>query len=145
MGEVYLTAGQNLNRKVALRVLPPEFERDSDCLARIRREATLAAVLDQLKAEIDAYRQGGRHAGMFPERWLPAAFAVLGEAFTEQNRMLNSTLKVVRGRVVEAYRDRINFLYTPEGKDPHNPQNRSVISRLFKRHHRDSENLHTAG
>jgi long-chain acyl-CoA synthetase len=86
--------------------------------------------LDLLKAEIDAYRQGGRYAGIFPERWLPAAIAVLGEGFTEQNRMLNSTLKVVRGRVVEAYRDRINFLYTPEGKDLHNSQNREVIGRL---------------
>jgi long-chain acyl-CoA synthetase len=88
------------------------------------------AALDLLRAEINAYRQGGRHAGMFPERWLPAALAVLGEGFTEQNLMLNSTLKVVRGRVVEAYRDRINFLYTPEGKDLHNSQNKAVISRF---------------
>ncbi len=84
-------------------------------------------VLDLLEGEINAYRPGGRHAGLFPERWLPAAIAVLAEGFTEQNHMLNSTLKVVRGRVVEHYRDRIAYLYTPEGKNIRNPQNRSAL------------------
>jgi len=81
-------------------------------------------------AEIDEYRQGGRYAGLFPERWLPSAVAVLGEPFTEQNRMLNSTLKVVRARVTEAYRGRIDYLYTPEGKAIRNPLNRQVVSAL---------------
>jgi len=64
---------------------------------------------------------------MFPERWLPAAFAVLEEGFTEQNLLLNSTLKVVRGRVVERYRDLISFLYTPEGKNVFNERNRTAL------------------
>ncbi len=86
------------------------------------------SVLDLLEREIDEYRQHGRHAGLFPERWLPSAIAVLEEGFTEQNRMLNSTLKVVRGRVAEHYRDRIAYLYTPEGKNIHNSQNRVAIA-----------------
>ncbi len=88
------------------------------------------AALDLLKAEIDAYRQGGRYGGIFPERWLPAAVGLLAEGFTEQNRMLNSTLKVVRGRVVEAHKDLIAFLYAPEGKDIHNLRNMAVLRKM---------------
>ena len=88
------------------------------------------AALRLLEAEIAAYREGGRHAGMFPARWLPAAVAVLGEGFTEQNHFLNSSMKMVRGRITEYYRTRIDHLFTPEAKDIVNPQNRTIISRL---------------
>ncbi len=66
---------------------------------------------------------------MFPERWLPSAIAVLGEGFTEQNGFLNSTLKKVRGKIVDFYRNRIDFMYTSEGKDVRNHQNRTIIKR----------------
>jgi long-chain acyl-CoA synthetase len=89
------------------------------------------AVLNLLQEEIDAYRQGGQYAGQFPERWLPATFAVLEEGFTENNGMLNSTLKVVRGRVFAAYKERIQHLCTPEGKNIFNDQNRGVLLKLF--------------
>jgi long-chain acyl-CoA synthetase len=88
------------------------------------------AALSLLEAEIDAYRQGGRYAGMFPERWLPSAIGILEQPFTEQNHLLNSTLKVVRWRVTEHYRERIDFLYTPEGKNLHNSPNRESIRRF---------------
>jgi long-chain acyl-CoA synthetase len=88
------------------------------------------SALSLIGKEIEAYRKGGRHAGMFPERWLPSAFAILDEGFTEQNHLLNSTLKVVRWRVAEIHKDRLAFLYTPEGKNPHNALNRGCIRRL---------------
>ena len=88
------------------------------------------AVLRLVEAEISKYREGGERAGMFPGRWLPSAVAVLGEGFTEQNHMLNSTLKMVRGKIVEYYRSRIDYLYTPEGRSILNEQNRTIVSRL---------------
>lgn len=80
-------------------------------------------MLKKIQAEIDEYRPSGKHAGMFPERWLPAAVAVLPEPFTEQNRMVNSTMKIVRGKVEEFYADRIEYAYTPEGKNLLNEKN----------------------
>lgn len=90
------------------------------------------AALRLLEDQIKAYKTGGRYAGQFPERWLPSAFAVLGEGFTEQNRMLNSTLKMVRGRITEFYKNRMDFLFTPEGKEVCNHQNRTIVRRLFE-------------
>jgi long-chain acyl-CoA synthetase len=88
------------------------------------------AALRLLKGEIDAYRPGGKHAGMFPERWLPSTFAVLEESFTEQNRFLNSTLKMVRGRIEETYRDRVVELHGTEGTNVCTAKNREAIRRL---------------
>ena len=47
---------------------------------------------------------------MFPERWLPATFAVLSEPFTEQNQMINSTMKMVRGKIEKAYAARLEYI-----------------------------------
>jgi long-chain acyl-CoA synthetase len=87
-------------------------------------------VLKLIESEINQYKAGGTYAGEFPERWLPAAIAVLGEGFTEQNHFLNSTLKMVRGKITEFYKDRIDFLYTAEGKDICNHQNKMIIKRM---------------
>ncbi len=81
------------------------------------------AQLDIIQNEIDAYRKGGKHAGMFPENWLPKAVAVLPEAFTEQNHLVNSTMKIVRGKVENYFADRIEYAYTAEGKNLYNEKN----------------------
>jgi long-chain acyl-CoA synthetase len=73
------------------------------------------AVLRLLEEEVAAYRPGGARAGMFPERWLPTKLAVLDEPFTEQNGMLNSTLKMVRGKIEERHRDLLVQLHRVEG------------------------------
>ncbi len=86
--------------------------------------------LKLLEGEVARYREGGEYAGLFPGKWLPAAIAVLGEGFTEQNRFLNSTLKMVRGRISEHYKPRLDYLFTPEAKDICNKQNLTILSRL---------------
>lgn len=81
------------------------------------------AALEKLEKEIAKYKRGGEFEGMFPERWLPSAFAVLPEPFTEQNQMINSTMKMVRGKIEKAYADRIEYVYTAEGKQTLNAKN----------------------
>jgi len=46
MGEVYLAMDTKLNRKVALKFLPPHLCQDEDCRKRFTREAQAAAGLD---------------------------------------------------------------------------------------------------
>jgi len=85
------------------------------------------AMLQQIQDEIDAYRKGGKHEGMFPENWLPKAIAVLPEAFTEQNHLVNSTMKIVRGKVEKYFADRIEYAYTQEGKNLFNEKNMAAL------------------
>jgi long-chain acyl-CoA synthetase len=84
------------------------------------------AMLQKIQDEVNEYRNG-KFAGMFPEQWLPKAIAVLPEAFTEQNHMVNSTMKIVRGKVEEFYADRIEYAYTPEGKELMNEKNMASL------------------
>ena len=84
-------------------------------------------MLNIIQGEVDSYRKGGSHAGIFPERWLPSAVGICDEEFTIQNRMLNSTSKIVRGKVEEHYADLLAFLYTAEGKNIVNPRNIAAL------------------
>jgi long-chain acyl-CoA synthetase len=79
--------------------------------------------LDKLQLEINEYKKGGKYEGLFPERWLPAAVAVIGEPFTEQNGLVNSTMKIMRGKVEERYASRIEDLYASGAKSIVNKEN----------------------
>ena len=85
-------------------------------------------VLNKLQREINEYRKGGKYEGMFPERWLPAAIAVIGEPFTEQNGLVNSTMKIMRAKVEERYADRIEDLYLSGAKNIDNENNIQALS-----------------
>ena len=92
-------------------------------------DAGQKAVIKLIENEINEYRSGA-YAGMFPTKWLPATFAILGEGFTEQNKFLNTTLKMVRGRITEFYKARLDYMFEPEGKDIYNHQNKTIVSRF---------------
>lgn len=87
------------------------------------KEAQLALI----QKDIDSYRKGGAHAGQFPEKWLPAAVVVCEEPWSEANGLVNSTAKVVRGKVEKYFEKRIEYAYTPEGKQLVNPQNLKAL------------------
>ena len=73
--------------------------------------------------ELNHYRKHGHYGHMFPHRWLPAAIGILPAAFTEDNQMLNSTMKMVRGKITNNYKQLIDFLYTSDGKDLYHKYN----------------------
>lgn len=83
--------------------------------------------LKKLESEVGKFKKGGVFEGRFPERWLPSAIAVLPEPFTEQNQMINSTMKMVRGKIEKAYQHRIDALYTAEGKKLETQENLSAL------------------
>ena len=85
------------------------------------------AALIKIQEIINDYKTNGIYAGEYPERWLPAAIAVLPEAFTEQNLLLNSSMKMVRGKIEERYKDRLDNLYTAEGKNMINSSNLEAL------------------
>ena len=82
-------------------------------------------------SEIAKYRSGGAFANEFPDRWVPAVIAIADQPFTEQNGLVNSTMKVVRNKVEKAFEDAISHAYTPEGKAVDNARNVASMRQLL--------------
>jgi serine/threonine protein kinase/tetratricopeptide (TPR) repeat protein len=61
MGDVYLAEDTRLNRKVALKFLPPHLCQDEDCRSRFKREAQAAAKLNH--PNIVTIHEVGEHRG----------------------------------------------------------------------------------
>ncbi len=91
----------------------------------------LEQLLKAIEKEVNVFRTGGHFEDMFPQRWLPSAIAILDQAFTEDNQLLNSTLKMVRPKITERYAERIEFLYTPEAKNMLNSKNIESLRKIL--------------
>lgn len=90
------------------------------------------AALEIIQNEVNEYKKGGKYEGMFPERWLPTTIAVLPYAFTTDNKMLNATMKMVRGQVCEHFAKELEFIYTPAAKDISNEMNLNAMDAWYK-------------
>lgn len=88
------------------------------------------AITTLLENEVNEYRTNGKYGKMFPQRWLPVALGILEEGFTEENGLMNSTMKIVRGKIMDRYMDLIEFLYTPDAKDISNESNLEEIEKM---------------
>jgi long-chain acyl-CoA synthetase len=88
------------------------------------------AVTTLLENEVNEYRTNGRYGNMFPQRWLPVAIGILEEGFAEENGLMNSTMKIVRGKIMDKYSELIDYLYTPNAKDVSNERNIEEIEKM---------------
>ena len=84
-----------------------------------------------LAGEIAKYRNGGVYGNEFPDRWVPAVVTFADEAFTEQNGLVNSTMKVVRNKVEKHFASNIEHAYTAEGKVVDNEKNIASLKRIL--------------
>ena len=110
------TVGLVVPNKEAIKILVKEHG------LNLEDEQTHHRILSIINEEINHFRKGGKHSGEFPERWLPSAIAVLDENFNEQNKMMNSTMKIVRNKIYENYKARIDDLYKSDAKNMANPE-----------------------
>ena len=94
-------------------------------------EAVTAAI-EIIQKEINEYKKGGKYEGEFPERWLPATVAILPEALSTDNKMLNATMKMVRDKVTAHYAKELEFLYTSGAKNIVNEMNIEAIKNWMK-------------
>ncbi len=88
------------------------------------------AVLTLIEDEVDEYRTNGKYGSMFPQRWLPVSLGILDEGFTEENGLMNSTMKIVRGKIMDKYQDLIDYLYTPDAKVITNERNIEEVEKM---------------
>ncbi len=85
------------------------------------------ATLQIISDEINAYKKGGKFENMFPERWLPSSVIILQEAFTQDNTLLNGSMKMVRGKILDYFNKELEFVYSPAAKNIENEINFEAI------------------
>ena len=90
-----------INRELAKKELEPN------------KENYVQEALGLINQEIQAYREGGKYADMFPSRWIPTSVVILPESMNEDNQLLNSSLKMARGKVEKHFAEQMKFIYTP--------------------------------
>jgi long-chain acyl-CoA synthetase len=90
----------------------------------------IRAIINLIESEVNEYRTNGKFGNMFPQRWLPVAIGILEESFTEDNGLMNSTMKIVRGKIMEKYQQLIDYLYTPDAKAVTNERNVEQVEKM---------------
>lgn len=88
------------------------------------------AVINLIENEVNEYRTNGKYGNMFPQRWLPVAIGILEEGFNEDNGLMNSSLKIVRGKIMDKCQDLIEYLYTPDAKAVTNERNIEQVQKM---------------
>jgi long-chain acyl-CoA synthetase len=89
-------------------------------------------LLDALRESLYSFQSDPAYTRKFPSQWIPSTFQVLEEHFTEENRMVNSSMKVVRYKVFEHFADRLETMYADDGQDHRNERNRQAVRSLFQ-------------
>jgi long-chain acyl-CoA synthetase len=67
-------------------------------------------IIDLIKTDISAFKDHPEYSHI-PVQWRPSSFAIIPVAFDESNGLINSTMKLVRHKVREFYKTRIDEIY----------------------------------
>ncbi len=88
---------------------------------------TARQVLELVEKDLLSFKE--REPGRIPLQWVPAAFEIIPKDFSEEDKLINSTMKLVRHKVTDLYQERINSMY--EDKNTLNERNLKAIEELF--------------
>jgi long-chain acyl-CoA synthetase len=114
----YTTALISINTEKLKKMLDHEENMEDQALEIIRKE------VNQIRHDHSLSKE-------FPVRWMPSVFAILEEGFNEQNKFINSTMKMVRPKITEHYNDLIESMYDKEGKKNIEVHNKSVLAKIL--------------
>lgn len=88
-------------------------------------------LLGALKDEFFRFRNDPK-AKKVQGAWVPAAFQIVPKPFNEKEGTINSSVKLVRYRVAELYKDLLDYSYSKEGSTTHNQRNLDTLRQMFK-------------
>jgi long-chain acyl-CoA synthetase len=88
-------------------------------------------LIQLIEKDIQNFKSHPSYKDQFPDIWIPNYFVIANEAFTEQNLMINSTLKMVRHKVLENYKTAVEALYNQESSKNNNPHNLNIAGKYF--------------
>ena len=89
-------------------------------------------IIQQIKNELLLFNLQPEFKGKFPSKWIPSQFQIIEEDFSEENKMVNSTLKMVRHKITETYQNRIDLMYGDNALKTGLEENEKVVKLLFK-------------
>ena len=68
------------------------------------------AILELIRKDITSFRNHPDYS-YIPSQWSPSSFALIAKPFDEADGLINSTMKLVRHKVRDFYRTRIDEMY----------------------------------
>lgn len=92
----------------------------------------LNRIIAMIRDDITAFAKHPDYSGISAQ-WRPSSFAVIPGAFDESSGLINSTMKLMRHKVCDAYRARIDELYAAGLADPALPGNRDALKSILKK------------
>jgi len=106
---------------------------DDDQVKKLIKEhhpKTREDLLELIKESFYSFRSDPSYKNMVPLNWTPATFQIVPEAFSEKDGLINSTMKLVRYKVVEKYSELIEYIYS-EGSSYKNNRNLEALSKYL--------------
>ncbi|MDF1546831.1 MAG: AMP-binding protein [Bacteroidales bacterium] len=91
-------------------------------------------LMKEINKSFYQFKYEKEYANKFPEKWIPAVFTIIAEPFTEENKMINSTLKMVRYKITETYQNDIAEMYENGRSTSISPKNEETIKNLLPFH-----------
>jgi len=88
-------------------------------------------VLNQIKTEMLLFNKQTEFKGKFPSKWIPSQFQIVEDEFSEANKMINSTLKMVRRNITDTYQNRLELMYGKDAQKNALEENLKVLENLF--------------
>lgn len=88
-------------------------------------------LLNSIEDELKRFRSDRVYKAKFPSKWMPSLFIIAPEAFSEENKLVNSTMKLVRYKIEEVYNMEINDMYAPNGVEYSKIKNIDTIDEMY--------------
>lgn len=82
-----------------------------DLMVKTENCLNFEEIIKLIKNELLLFKMEAEFKGKFPEKWVPSSFQIIEDDFSEENQMINSTLKMVRHRIIEHYEERLELMY----------------------------------
>lgn len=86
-------------------------------------------IINIVREDLTAFRDHPDY-GKIPAQWRPASFAIIAKPFGEEHGLVNSTMKLVRHKVRDFYRYRIEELYESGSPEPECEGNLQALREL---------------
>ena len=96
-----------------------------------KSDEDLDRIIELIRADITAFVKHPDYAGI-PSQWRPASFALIPGIMDENHGLINSTMKLVRHKVRDHFKTRIDELYASGSADPRLPGNREVLRGILE-------------